>query len=161
MNEAAAVPRRRRWRSWLWKLPLAFVAFSVLQVLVLRFVDPPFSMFMAARQLDALVAGDLEFRIAHDWRDMDKLSPNLPLALVASEDQNFARHHGFDFAARVLFLHEFFRRELPQIIRAHVAREVPRGAAPVLNPPAIEVRFESAVVEMIKANQPLPKFAPR
>jgi monofunctional glycosyltransferase len=101
MNEAAAVTRRRRWRwrSWLWKLPLAFVAFSVLQVLVLRFVDPPFSMFMAARQLDAIVAGDFEFRIAHDWRDMDKLSPNLPLALVASEDQNFARHNGFDFAA--------------------------------------------------------------
>ena len=99
MNEAAAVPPRRRWRSWLWKLPLAFVAFSVLQVLVLRFVDPPFSMFMAARQLDALVAGDFEFRIAHDWRDMDKMSPNLPLALVASEDQNFARHNGFDFAA--------------------------------------------------------------
>ena len=99
MNEAAAVPRRRRWRSWLWKLPLAFVAFSVLQVLVLRFVDPPFSMFMAARQLDAVIAGDLEFRIAHDWRDMDKMSPNLPLALVASEDQNFARHNGFDFAA--------------------------------------------------------------
>lgn len=99
MNEAVVVPRRRRWRAWLWKLPLAFVAFSVLQVMVLRFVDPPFSMFMAARQLDALVAGDLEFRIAYDWHDMDKMSPNLPLALVASEDQNFARHNGFDFAA--------------------------------------------------------------
>ena len=35
MNEATAVPRPRRWRAWLWKLPLAFVAFSVLQVLVL------------------------------------------------------------------------------------------------------------------------------
>ena len=57
MNEAAAVPPRRRWRSWLWKLPLAFVAFSLLQVLVLRFVDPPFSMFMAARQVDAVIAG--------------------------------------------------------------------------------------------------------
>ena len=99
MNEAAAVPRGRRWRAWLWKLPLAFLAFSVLQVLVLRFVDPPFSMFMAARQVDALIAGDFDFRIAHDWRDMDRMSPNLPLALVASEDQNFAHHNGFDFAA--------------------------------------------------------------
>ena len=99
MNEAAAVLRRRRGRAWLWKLPLALVAFSVLQVLVLRFVDPPFSMFMAARQLDALVAREFDFLIAYDWRDMDAMSPNLPLALVASEDQNFARHHGFDFAA--------------------------------------------------------------
>jgi len=97
----SAAPARcsRRWRSWLWKLPLAFVVFSVAQVLALRFVDPPLSMFMAARQLDAALAGDFGFRSAHDWRDLRAMSPNLPLALVASEDQNFARHHGFDFAA--------------------------------------------------------------
>ena len=53
MNEAVAGPRRRRWRGWLWKLPLAFVVFSIAQVLALRFIDPPFSMFMVARQLDA------------------------------------------------------------------------------------------------------------
>ena len=97
--DAEALPRRRRWRGWWWKLPLLFLAFSVVQVLVLRFVDPPFSAFMVARQLDALVAGDTDFRIAHDWRDFERMAPNLPLALVASEDQNFANHHGFDFAA--------------------------------------------------------------
>ena len=99
MNEAVAGPRRRRWRGWLWKLPLAFVVFSIAQVLALRFIDPPFSMFMVARQLDAALAGDFRFRIAHDWRDMDAMSANLPLALVASEDQNFASHSGFDFKA--------------------------------------------------------------
>ena len=99
MNEAVAGPRRRRWRGWLWKLPLAFVVFSIAQVLALRFIDPPFSMFMVARQLDAALAGDFRFRIAHDWRDMDAMSANLPLALVASEDQNFASHNGFDFKA--------------------------------------------------------------
>ena len=99
MNEAVAGPRRRRWRGWLWKLPLAFVVFSIAQVLALRFIDPPFSMFMVARQLDAALAGDVRFRIAHDWRDMDAMSANLPLALVAAEDQNFASHNGFDFVA--------------------------------------------------------------
>jgi monofunctional biosynthetic peptidoglycan transglycosylase len=91
--------RKRRLRGWWWKLPLLFVAFSVLQVLVLRFVDPPFSAFMAARWVDAALAGHPGFRIAHDWRDLRAMSPNLPLALVAAEDQNFARHHGFDFDA--------------------------------------------------------------
>ena len=52
-SDAVALPRRRRWRGWWWKLPLLFVGFSVLQVVVLRFVDPPFSAFMVARQLDA------------------------------------------------------------------------------------------------------------
>lgn len=91
--------RKRRLRGWWWKLPLLFVAFSVLQVLVLRFVDPPFSAFMAVRWVDAALAGHPGFRIAHDWRDLRAMSPNLPLALVAAEDQNFARHHGFDFDA--------------------------------------------------------------
>lgn len=96
---AKATPYRRRWRAWLWKLPLALAALSAVQVVVLRYVDPPFSMFMAARQLDAVLEGDFKFRIAHDWRDLGAMSPNLPLALVASEDQNFASHNGFDFAA--------------------------------------------------------------
>lgn len=90
---------RRRWRAWLWKLPLLLVLFSVAQVVALRFIDPPFSMFMLARQLDAAIHGDFNFRITYDWRDMTKISANLPLAVVASEDQNFARHHGFDFDA--------------------------------------------------------------
>jgi monofunctional biosynthetic peptidoglycan transglycosylase len=90
---------RRRWLHWLWKLPLLLVAVSVLQVLALRFVDPPFSAFMAARQLEAWAQGDRDFRVAYDWRDLDAIAPSLPVALVAAEDQDFANHHGFDFKA--------------------------------------------------------------
>ena len=94
-----AKPRARRWlRRLLW-LPVLALACSVLQVLALRFVDPPFSAFMAARQFEAWAAGDWGFRIAYDWRDLSRISPSLPLALVAAEDQNFPRHHGFDLAA--------------------------------------------------------------
>ena len=98
----AGTPTRRPRRGllhWLWKLPLLCLLVSVSQVLLLRFVDPPFSSFMAIRQLQAYAHGDWSFRIAHDWRDLARISPNLPLALVAAEDQNFARHHGFDFDA--------------------------------------------------------------
>jgi monofunctional biosynthetic peptidoglycan transglycosylase len=92
-------PRRLRWRGWWWKLPLLAMGLSVLQVLALRFIDPPFSMFMAVRQAEAFAAGDFGFRLAHDWRDFRDISPQLALAVVAAEDQNFARHHGFDFDA--------------------------------------------------------------
>lgn len=95
----SATGRKQRLRGWWWKLPLAFVLFSIVQVLVLRFIDPPFSAFMAARWVDAALAGNPGFRLAHDWRDLRAMSPNLPLALIAAEDQNFARHHGFDFDA--------------------------------------------------------------
>jgi monofunctional biosynthetic peptidoglycan transglycosylase len=98
-DDPNAVPRRRRWRGWWWKLPLLAVVLSILQVLVLRFMDPPFSSFMAIRQGQAWAGGDWGFRVAHDWRDLDRISRNLPVALVASEDQAFAEHAGFDMKA--------------------------------------------------------------
>lgn len=99
MNETGPVPKRRRWLYWLLALPFLFAAATVLQVAVLRFVDPPLSAFMAARQVEAWAKGDVSFRVAYDWRDLDEISPHLPLAMVAAEDQNFANHHGFDFKA--------------------------------------------------------------
>lgn len=91
--------KRRRWWRWLLGLPFLFLLASVLQVVVLRFFDPPFSTFMAIRQVEAWGAGDWRFRVAYDWRDLDEISTSLPLALVASEDQNFANHFGFDLKA--------------------------------------------------------------
>ncbi|RZK98740.1 MAG: monofunctional biosynthetic peptidoglycan transglycosylase, partial [Rubrivivax sp.] len=91
--------RSRRWLKWLLALPFLFAAATILQVAVLRFVDPPFSAFMMARQLEAWGEGDMAFRVAYDWRDMRDISANLPVAMVAAEDQNFANHHGFDFDA--------------------------------------------------------------
>ena len=98
--EPSKKPRRvRRWFRWLLALPFLFAAASILQVAVLRFVDPPFSAFMAARVLEAWGSGDFGFRVAYDWRDLEKMAPSLPLSMVAAEDQNFANHHGFDFKA--------------------------------------------------------------
>jgi monofunctional biosynthetic peptidoglycan transglycosylase len=91
-------PSKRGWFRWVLLLVLGGVLFSVLQVLVLRFVDPPFSAFMAERQLSAWVHGDWS-GIAYQWRDLGAISPSLSLAVVAAEDQNFPVHNGFDFKA--------------------------------------------------------------
>ena len=99
IDDPGAKPRRRRWRGWWWKLPLLAVVFSIVQVLVLRVVDPPFSSFMAIRQVQAWAGGEMDFRVAYDWRDLDDLSSHVPVALVASEDQAFAMHNGFDMKA--------------------------------------------------------------
>src|SRR5690606_38578707 len=62
---------RRRWLRRLIMLPFALALLSVLQVAALRFIDPPFTAFMAARQVQAWTAGDWDFRVAYDWRDRD------------------------------------------------------------------------------------------
>ncbi len=99
MGHPPAGRPRRRWRRWLWLLPLCLLLGSVGQVMLLRYVDPPFSAFMAARQVSAWAHGDRGYVTAYDWRDLDRISRELPLALVAAEDQRFPLHHGFDFKA--------------------------------------------------------------
>ena len=78
---------------------LACVLLSALQVVALRFIDPPFSAFMVARQLSAWMHRDFRSQVVYDWRDLDRMAPSLPLALIAAEDQNFPIHNGFDFKA--------------------------------------------------------------
>ena len=98
----AARPRPGAFRRWLRRLAWALAALlglSVLQVATLRVVDPPFSAFMAARMVEAWGDGDWRYRVAYDWRDFDAISPHLPVAVIASEDQRFAAHDGFDFDA--------------------------------------------------------------
>lgn len=94
----ASAPKRRRWWRWLLALPLLLATGTALQVLALRFVDPPLSAFMATRQVEYWLRGEAEW-VRYDWRDLDEMSPWLPLSMVAAEDQNFAAHHGFDLKA--------------------------------------------------------------
>jgi len=75
------------------------VAVSVFCVLVLRWINPPFTAYMAEAQIDAWTRRDTTFVLRHRWMDLDRISPNLPLAVIASEDQKFPEHWGFDVEA--------------------------------------------------------------
>ena len=37
-----------------------------------------------------------KLKLYHHWVPLEKISPNLPVAVLASEDQLFMKHHGFD-----------------------------------------------------------------
>jgi monofunctional biosynthetic peptidoglycan transglycosylase len=54
---------------------------------------------MAEAQATAWANRDSNYVSRHSWADLDRISPNLPLAVVASEDQKFPEHWGFDVAA--------------------------------------------------------------
>ena len=78
---------------------LLCVLLSVGLVLLLRWVDPPYSAFMAETQIGAWLSGDSSYVFRRSWADLTRISPNLPLAVVASEDQKFPQHWGFDVEA--------------------------------------------------------------
>ena len=100
--ESRKSPRRslpRRIFRWLGLAALLWIASSVLLVLILRFVPPLTSAFMIERRMEALIEGQQEFTLRYRWTPLVEVSANLPIALVAAEDQKFPNHHGFDVDA--------------------------------------------------------------
>jgi monofunctional biosynthetic peptidoglycan transglycosylase len=80
-------------------LVVAGIAASVVAVASLRWVNPPVTAFIAEAQAAAWSSRDANYVFRHSWVDLDQISPNLPLAVVASEDQKFPEHWGFDVSA--------------------------------------------------------------
>ncbi|HUE11684.1 MAG TPA: monofunctional biosynthetic peptidoglycan transglycosylase [Steroidobacteraceae bacterium] len=92
-------PRMSRFvRTLLW-VALSCGVLSIAAVLLLRWIDPPYSAYMAETQLSAWASRDSSYVFRHKWVDLAQISPNLPLAVVASEDQKFPEHWGFDVEA--------------------------------------------------------------
>jgi monofunctional biosynthetic peptidoglycan transglycosylase len=73
---------------------MAFIALalSASLVLSLRWVPPPTSAFILEKHLK----GDSATAIRYRWIDWKSISPQMPLAVMAAEDQKFPRHRGFD-----------------------------------------------------------------
>ncbi|HWK75964.1 MAG TPA: monofunctional biosynthetic peptidoglycan transglycosylase [Povalibacter sp.] len=86
---------RRLLRSLSWLLLTLFVGSAAL-VLALRWIDPPTSAFMLRERLIA-ANSQPAYAIRHRWVDWQQISPQLKLAVIASEDQTFPAHNGFDF----------------------------------------------------------------
>ena len=59
-------------------------------ILVYRFVPPPVTLLMLVR----LVEGE---GLDKSWRPLERISPHLAQAVIASEDNRFCQHWGFDW----------------------------------------------------------------
>lgn len=84
----------KRFFRFIFKLAIALFLFSVLLVIIFKWVPVPFTPLMVIRYFE-----NPEEEIRHDWVPIEEISPNLQLAVVASEDQNFLSHGGFDYEA--------------------------------------------------------------
>lgn len=66
--------------------------------LLYRFVPVPFTPLMIIRLFEEPRAGQ-KHRLYHDWVSYHQISPHLTKAVIASEDQKFMDHWGFDLQA--------------------------------------------------------------
>ncbi|SDS35001.1 monofunctional biosynthetic peptidoglycan transglycosylase [Gramella sp. MAR_2010_147] len=84
----------KRFFKFIFKVLLGLFLFSILIVVIYKFVPVPFTPLMAIRYFE-----NPEEPLEHDWVPIEDISRHLQLAVIASEDQNFANHSGFDFKA--------------------------------------------------------------
>ncbi len=85
--------------KYLLKLLLfGFFGITILWVLLYRFINPPITLLMIDRGFERKAAGK-DWKIDKSWIPFDQMSINIKKAAVASEDQLFLEHHGFDLRA--------------------------------------------------------------
>lgn len=65
-------------------------------VLAWRWMDPITTSFILQRKVSELVAGGHASDVEHRWVDWGAISPYAGIAVIASEDQRFSEHWGFD-----------------------------------------------------------------
>lgn len=76
------------------KLLIGLFLFSFMMVILYKWAPVPFTPLMAIRYFE-----NPDEDIQHDWVPIEEISRNLQLSVIASEDQNFLKHNGFDFDA--------------------------------------------------------------
>ncbi len=84
-------------RTFQWVVVL-FFSTTILAVVAYRFIPVYFTPLMFIRCFQQVADGN-SIILHHHWVSIDKISPHMPVAVIASEDARFLRHHGFDFEA--------------------------------------------------------------
>ncbi|WP_374755863.1 monofunctional biosynthetic peptidoglycan transglycosylase [Larkinella soli] len=114
--------RRQPWLQralWLiFKVFLLLFLTSFGWVVLLKYLPVSFTPLMISRKIEAM-GSEQSTRIYKDWTSYEDLSKEAALAVVASEDQAFPVHWGFDFD------------EIQDAIKENRVRKRPRGASTI------------------------------
>jgi monofunctional glycosyltransferase len=83
---------RHPWLRRIARLLLLVAGLVLLSIVVFRFVNPPITPVMVVEKLKGNT-------LRRDWVPLQDISPQLPLAVIASEDGRFCAHWGVDWGA--------------------------------------------------------------
>jgi monofunctional glycosyltransferase len=102
---------------WTLLAVIVFVALTAVPVLLMRWWSPFSSAFMLNASI--VHSSEKDYATRYSWVDLEKISPNAALAVIASEDQQFPFHTGFDF------------KSIREAVRENAHRKRPRGASTI------------------------------
>jgi len=80
------------------KILLILWLFSIMEVLFVRFINPPVTTSVLYSWITSRPYGAHPFEWPEqEWKPIHRVSPHLIRAVQAGEDQRFVSHYGFDF----------------------------------------------------------------
>jgi monofunctional biosynthetic peptidoglycan transglycosylase len=97
---------------------LFFFVSTISAVVVYRFVPVYVTPLMVIRSVQNMASGETPLW-KHKWVSFDNISRHLPMAVIASEDNRFAEHNGFDMI------------EIRKAMKENKKRKRPRGASTI------------------------------
>lgn len=103
----------------LFKIALLLFCFTIVQVMTLKFINPPFTPNVAWEWAESIIKKQPERRPKYHFKKIETISPHLRRAVIAAEDQRFLSHNGFDF------------NEIEKALKALIKRKKLRGASTI------------------------------
>ena len=110
--------KKKKIFKFIRNLLIVFFGSSILSVIALRFIPVYFTPLMFIRTAQQVIHGE-DIKWKHTWVSKEKISRHLPMAVIASEDNRFAEHNGFDF------------KEIEKAMEENKTRKRPRGASTI------------------------------
>lgn len=81
---------------WMRNILIFFFVSTIIMVVALKFVPVYVTPLMIIRAVEQVADGEAP-TIKHQWVPLSQISHNAPQAVMASEDNLFLQHNGFDF----------------------------------------------------------------
>ena len=101
----------KRIQKFIFRCILYFFLFTILQVVALKFVNPPFTPNIAWEWVESIIQENPGKIPAYQWKNINAISVHLRRAVIAAEDQRFLSHKGFDYKEIRQAFNEFFRQK--------------------------------------------------
>ncbi len=80
---------------WLRNILIFFFASTILAVVILKYIPVYITPLMLIRAVEQMIDGEAP-QIHHHWVPLERINHNLAQAAMASEDNLFLQHKGFD-----------------------------------------------------------------
>jgi len=81
---------------WLRNIAIFFFVSTIIMVVALKYVPVYLTPLMLTRCIEQVMDGEAP-TLKHQWVPLTQISHNAPQAVMASEDNLFLQHNGFDF----------------------------------------------------------------